>query len=405
MLTVLVLCGSALLTAPGCDKSSEDSEADNGLLKVEATYVGSRKCRSCHETQYAGWTYSGHARVIQSAKGRPWIVHGDFTQPVYANNEMEKIDFKLEDVRYIHGVNWKQRYIDKDWRIRKVMWNYDDKKWHPYHQSDWKDRDWRKLCARCHTVGYDPDNHSFKEMGIGCESCHGPGSRHVKAPDVLKNTHIRNPAKMSHDAAAAVCGACHVRGKKRPGYAAAFPVGLEPGMTLNPSHYPQIPPTDKHWWPNGAAKGHHQQFIEWEQSGHRRAGLSCRHCHTPHKSSRRTSTRAARNRLCINCHTGVSTDPIRGHAPLAGAPQHFNCIGCHYPKIAKSATSGDITSHRGYIPPSETIKYAKEGKIQPNSCNACHAHADQTKPKNKPEYLQKSIDDARKKLTPIATMR
>ena len=364
----------------------------------EAACVGSAKCRECHARIYASWQTTGHAQVIQSPQERPWIIHGDFANPVYANDHMEKIDFAPQDVKYIHGVNWKQRYIDKDWRIRKVMWVYKDQKWYPYHQDDWQKRDWRKLCARCHTVGFNPTDCTFTELGVGCEACHGAASHHVAAPDLVKAKYIRNPAKMSHHAAASVCGACHVRGKVREGYKDAFPVGFEPGMVLSSAHYPAIPPEDKHWWPNGSAKGHHQQFMEWQQSMPREAGLSCNHCHEPHSQMTRTGTKVIGNGLCVRCHPNVSTDPVKGHAPLAAAPQHANCIGCHFPKTAKSATPGDITSHRGFIPPSETIKYAKLGKQQANSCNACHAHADTTKPQNSPEYLQRSMDEGRKRL-------
>ena len=370
-----------------------------------AAYVGSDKCAECHPRLHASWQSTGHAQVIQSRQGKPWIIHGDFKAPVYADEQMEKIDFTPQDVKYVHGVNWKQRYIDEDWRIRKVMWVYKDQKWYPYHQQDWQERDWRKLCARCHTVGFNPDDYSFAEIGVGCEACHGPGSHHVEAPDLAKGKHIRNPAKMSHYAAAAVCGACHVRGKVRDGYRHAYPVGFEPGMTLNRSHYPAIPPEDSHWWPNGAAKGHHQQFMEWQQSRQRDAGLSCTHCHDPHASMTRAGTKAIGNGLCKSCHPNISTDPITGHAPLAGAPQHANCIGCHYPKIAKSATPGDIASHRGFIAPSVTIKYAEEGKKQVNSCNACHAHSDESNPKNSPQYLQNSMEDGKRRLKTLAAAR
>jgi hypothetical protein len=56
---------------------------------------------------------------------------------------------------------------------------------------------WDPECIRCHTVGWersgttwsaaasgfrDPERTPFLR-GVGCENCHGPGSRHVEAPD------------------------------------------------------------------------------------------------------------------------------------------------------------------------------------------------------------------------------
>jgi formate-dependent nitrite reductase cytochrome c552 subunit len=50
-----------------------------------------------------------------------------------------------------------------------------------------------------------------------------------------------------------------------------------------------------------------------------------------------------------------------------------NCVGCHMPRIAKSAESGDIHSHVFVaLLPSDTLKNPKV----PNSCQACHKHKD-----------------------------
>lgn len=46
---------------------------------------------------------------------------------------------------------------------------------------------WNTACAECHSthlqIGYDIDSDTFKttfdEISVGCEACHGPGSRHL----------------------------------------------------------------------------------------------------------------------------------------------------------------------------------------------------------------------------------
>ena len=48
-------------------------------------------------------------------------------------------------------------------------------------------QNWNFMCAECHTTGlrknYDAAKDSFQtnfaELGVGCESCHGPGAGHV----------------------------------------------------------------------------------------------------------------------------------------------------------------------------------------------------------------------------------
>jgi len=62
----------------------------------------------------------------------------------------------------------------------------------------------------------------------------------------------------------------------------------------------------------------------------------------------------------------VQTNRTMGHAIHSFA----NCVGCHMPRIAKSAESGDIHSHVFVtLLPEDTIKR----KI-PNSCQTCHKH-------------------------------
>ena len=372
-------------------------EAKDLVNPPAATYVGSKDCGECHDRIYATWQTTGHSQVIQAVENKPWIIQGNFKEPPYGA-EMQPLDFGPPDVRYIHGINWKQRYIDENWLIRSAQWVYKDDKWYPYHQEDWKERNWLELCAACHVTGFNPETLEFKEPSVGCENCHGPGSNHIDAPDAFKNNYIKNPSKMSFNASASVCGSCHIRGKVREGFTAAFPIGFEIGDVHNGSFFPPIPPDDKHWWPNGSASGHHQQYMEWKTSRHGLAGIDCTNCHDPHASTTRTATKLIGNSLCLSCHSNVSTDSVTGHAPIAGAPQHVNCIACHYPKTAKSALPFDISSHGGFIPPSETVKWTAEGKKQPNSCNLCHAHADITVEENDPQYLQDALDEGQNRL-------
>jgi hypothetical protein len=34
-------------------------------------------------------------------------------------------------VTFTHGVQWKQRYIDKDWHILPAQWNFEANAWTP----------------------------------------------------------------------------------------------------------------------------------------------------------------------------------------------------------------------------------------------------------------------------------
>jgi hypothetical protein len=51
-----------------------------------------------------------------------------------------------------------------------------------------------------------------------------------------------------------------------------------------------------------------------------------------------------------------------------------NCVGCHMPRIASSAESGDIHSHVFMtLLPKETLA----NPVVPNSCQTCHKHKNQ----------------------------
>jgi hypothetical protein len=61
------------------------------------------------------------------------------------------------------------------------------------------------------------------------------------------------------------------------------------------------------------------------------------------------------------------TNRVGAHSVHAFA----NCIGCHMPRIAKSAESGDIHSHVFVaLLPEDTLK----NPDIPNSCQTCHQH-------------------------------
>jgi len=63
-------------------------------------------------------------------------------------------------------------------------------------------------------------------------------------------------------------------------------------------------------------------------------------------------------------------NPVGAHA----IHSFGNCIGCHMPRIAKSAESGDIRSHVFIaLLPEATIENPKV----PNSCQTCHRHKDE----------------------------
>lgn len=357
---------------------------------VGATYVGSEKCAQCHLEIYTQWQQSGHSKVILVADEVPGAILGDFSKLAEFLEQENLARFDQRDVVLIHGNLWKQNYVNKKWQVLPALWNIREEKWQAHRPQDWEKQDWRKSCAFCHVTGFELSKLRWQELGVGCEACHGPGSRHLDASRREIRRTIVNPKLLTPDMAADICGQCHTRGRT-PDNKHGFPVGFVPGMKLLPKHFIPVPKDNpKAWWPDGSPRQHRVMFQEWKQSKHREAGVTCITCHSPHRRVHKFATRKTPNQLCIGCHAGVSTDPIRGHAPIQGAPQHSNCIACHMAPTGKIANYGEERVHTfRVIQPRVTVEHGGgDPAKQPNSCNHCHAHRNDS-----PARLQRALED------------
>lgn len=347
-----------------------------------ASYVGSEKCQECHQKIHKEWKQTLHSQMAKDVRQNPNAIIGDFESP------SEIRTFGKEGILYTIGNQWKQRYITKiedELYILPAQYNLETGRWAPYHPDNWQERPWLKNCGGCHVTGLDYASRTFVEPAVGCEACHGPGSKHVAEdnPKEIANT-IANPANLPVGLQVQVCGQCHTRGKD-PSGEHGYPVGFKPGMSLLSLYNTVTPEADaKRFWPNGHSKAHHQQYLDWQTSQHAKGGVTCISCHTVHNtgSATRYQTRLPGDQLCLNCHT-LRDNPSRSHSL-----HDFNgCIGCHMAKIVKSAESGDLHDHTfKVIPPADSLAHGGLDK-QANSCNSCHYHKD-----HKPEDLQKALD-------------
>ena len=240
-------------------------------------YVGTSICITCHTDAYRNWTQSGMSRMLQPY--RPENIVGDFVtgNVFYAGGEVTSdgtgyrflagnvpfarmiIDrgkhyFEIRQadrrwhrypVDYTIGSKWQQGYVTRlpngQLHVFPIEYNRRYQKWVNF----WKlidapgtERDdpynWEKYspatsytanCAACHTSqlrnltggGFEPDNLEFREPGIDCEMCHGPGGRHVtalaegkpypKAPLDPPVDFVRISSRDSVD----ICAQCHLQ--------------------------------------------------------------------------------------------------------------------------------------------------------------------------------------------------
>ena len=209
---------------------------------ASATYVGSQACRRCHTATYERWAKTRMAKVVQDPREHPEAVIPDFSKPD------PLLTFTLNDVAFVYGTKWKQRYFQKagndyvplpaQWDVKNRVWRAylvqpNTDWWVPHYPANNAGRPTGPLCDGCHSVNYDVKTKAVKEWNVGCEKCHGPGSAHVAGPTAAN---IVNPAKLDFVRANDTCIQCHSQGQplKNPveGRYYDWPVGFHQGAVL-----------------------------------------------------------------------------------------------------------------------------------------------------------------------------
>ena len=372
---ILMACG----TEPPIDVDAITSQPKS--------YVGADTCKMCHLEHYDSWKMTMHSRMLQDAKKNEDAIIVPIEEK-RIREDLAKLGKKLkvpadqiyvpkqEEILYTIGSQWKQRYlIEKNGElfISPIQYNADTDRWVNYHEHDYDKRPWLLKCGGCHATGVDLEKNTFNEPGVSCEACHGKGSWHAALPKTAvfeKRQTIVNPAKLTMGVAVEICGSCLNRGKATMAKGSGWPVGYEPGKALE-RYYKSVSleaGNVKYIYANEFSKGHHQQYIDWKQSKHAKEGVTCTSCHFVHQigmAPTRSQTYAAGSGQCFECHVQVNQNMAHSIHSFA------NCVGCHMPRIAKSAESGDIHSHVFVaLLPEDTLNNPKV----PNSCQTCHKH-------------------------------
>lgn len=277
---------------------------------------------------------------------QPTDILGDFSKPDPA------VTFAKDEIQFVVGNKWEQVYvrvIDGEYYPLPAKWMVLQQKWVPYKVKDWKETPMTKQCNGCHVTGFDPATGQFAEFGIGCEACHGPGSRHVANRRMTQSgectlCHDRmepvSPAQgkdIVRTVAPSVCGQCHSRGKNSetgviPAGSFDFPVYNKPGEDLSGSFRQKLSGNDtekKFWWGYGISKDRHQEYADWGNSRHAKALTSLQENEGPRGPS---CSKGARNDACMTCHSADYHLGKEGAKPTLETAKHgVTCVSCHEP--------------------------------------------------------------------------
>jgi len=352
-----------------------------------AHYTGSQSCQKCHADIYERWKKTPMANVIRDPREHP-----DAIIPDLNTNTVSK--FTREQVAFVYGSKWKQRYFTKmgdDYYPLPAQWDIKNKAWRPYHVpvtgADWwtafypsdnMHRPTGSTCDGCHSVSYDIHTKQAAEWNVGCERCHGPGSEHVAHPS---RANILNPSQMDDVAANDTCIACHSQGqpltKQIEGKAYDWPVGYRAGLHL--ADYWQLEDhtlgqTTFTHFADGTAHKNRMQGNDFVQSVMYRKGVTCASCHDVHGTENYAQLRKPADKICLDCHS--TTSPNGPHVATMEEHTHHKdgspgsqCVACHMPKIESEGVPGTFVSAHTFrvVTPAMTDKYQI-----PNACTSCH---------------------------------
>ena len=374
--------GIALIALISCFGSKLLAQAPAST--PEPHFVGSEACRSCHQQAYDGWKTTRMANVVRDPKQHPEAVFGDFTHPDPA------VTFKLDQVAFVYGSRYKQRYwarLGDDYYVLPAQWDIDKKKWLPFHVeagTDWwvphygpnnTDRPTGPLCDGCHTVNYDIQAKQPTEWNVGCEKCHGPGSAHIANPS---KANIVNPATLDSVRGNDVCIQCHSQGQPLAnpinGKYFDWPVGFLPGHRLADIwKLEETKPGVTNFFQFADLTSHknRMQGNDFVQSNMYHRGVRCFDCHQVHADTP-SNLRAQGNALCLGCHNasnpaGLKTS-VPEHTHHAANSAGSQCVACHMPSIEQTIKDNYVAAHTfRFITPQET---AQSGI--PNPCTSCH---------------------------------
>ncbi len=369
-------------------------------MAVSQTFVGSDACATCHSTKYSDWKDSGHPYKFSVIENNQ--------PPVYPSVAVNFEDTWMTDLGdgshtwadiagVIGGFGWKARFIGTDGYIIGTagssfsdaggghnQFNFyggEAHGWVDYSASN-TTKKYNYGCFKCHTTGGDTSGTwlsgvdglgTFSEGGIGCESCHGPGSAHIAAPS---KTNIDKVYEFAHQDNS-IGGLDYGDGSVVTPDTEGNDVNFLCGTCHNRSYTSPINSS-------GGFIKHHEQWDEFLTTKHYKNGFTCITCHDPHK--RTIWDGEGITKTCESCHSDKAAQI--NHSGAA------TCIDCHMPFAAKSGTTrgnsgykGDIRSHLMIINPDTASMFTadmsavkddaeRKAALSPRyACLGCHNNA------------------------------
>ena len=379
-----------------CESKTEQKDyrdLTNASLADTEGYLGDASCVSCHQEAFKSWQGSHHDLAMQlvteeSVLGNFDSIHAsldgvnyfffrkgsDFFVKVKEIDGSEN-EFKIA---YVFGFTPLQQYLvdfpDGKKQVLRVSWDSLKNKW--FHQyagdeiavTDWLHwtrgaQNWNTMCAECHStnlkknyfVEKDSFHTTYSSINVSCESCHGPGLKHVNwanSDQSEKNKWVIEGKDQNTQLN--MCAPCHARRAK-------LTKNLVPGLTFEDQYMVQNI-SSEYYHEDGQILEEDYVYGSFLQSKMHAQGIKCSDCHNVHS----LELKFTGNKLCLQCHVpDYDTQKHHFHKENTEAAQ---CINCHM--TGKHYMGNDFRrDHSFRIPrPDQSALYGT-----PNACNECHA--------------------------------
>ncbi|MCA9064244.1 MAG: hypothetical protein KDA96_14340 [Planctomycetaceae bacterium] len=393
-----------------------------------AHWVGSAACAACHQEQFDSFRETAHNHAmsvvdvdqeppdgvfdhplsgrtyrVERRDGQMWHSEHLLTDTVNTTTSTDQqltqaLPGVKEPVRYLVGSGRHSRtyLVEKDGFLSEspITWYTSTGKWAlspgydaPFHAGFERATD--QTCLICHLGQADPVENSvgraeLRELAIGCERCHGPGSRHVEVmqtatskpgtvrPDDLWITH---PGRLERSLLDSVCAQCHLRGDATVVVRGRALEDFHPGMALSTVRMDYHLATG-----HGEMKvvGHTEQMkasLCYQQS----STLSCITCHDPHRQLSHEDQVAFVRDACLTCHQPEACG--LEHTERIVRQPDDNCAACHMPQVPTDIPHIAFTHHRIGIHSDRTVPRSDPGpgRLVPFSAPAEMSEFDQNR--------------------------
>ncbi len=375
-ITLFIIITPIILFTECISKNQKEIAITNNMGQQ---FSGSAACANCHKEIFENFTHTAHFITSQAASEK--TIKGNFSdgkntfQYLYFTIvAMEKRDSGLYQVLYDHSAEKMAKRFDivigsgtrgqtfGSWENNKIFqlpvsyltpadtWCNSPgfPKFIPLfsrritvrclecHSTYFKD-----LSTKSHPQEFDQNQIIY---GVQCESCHGPGEKHVEFqkqnPGEIKAKYIINPSLFTRQQKIDLCSYCH-NNKSKSGKSA---FGFIPGDTLIKIAEIVNAPLDTQ---NIDVHGNQYGLLQASKCFKMTNSLECNTCHNTHQQER--GNLKLFSERCMTCHSETSGNFCK-MTELPASVIKINCIDCHMPKKQSKTLTLELEGKPKNIP-------------------------------------------------------